>query len=431
MIKLALRWYLEKTYSLLSSARLAVVLIVLILIFLLIGILIPLWSFINYTLFIALMINVLLCMLKRFPGIRERVFIERLLSLEEFPYRKEILFLSGNDSHFKNALSFIKTRIKNKGYKIYQRENGFIAIKNLYSPYGTIIFHASFLLILVGTLVSMATRFTGTVILAEGQPFTGRMEEFYTASRDLSKDEIKFLHFLLEKITPSFDVKGKITGLKARLRMIKTGSFYDIAINRPAKSGPFKIHLKGFGYTPLWILKDKKGKEIDGAFVNLIVGGERVDSFNIPQKGYSVFVKFYPDYVEEKGNPGTRSWYPKNPWFYTIVKKDEDIKFEGLIPLGRYAKFDDLCLEFREVRFWGRFIITKDRGEGVIFFAFVSGISGLIFRLLFYRREIAGILTESGGKRVLLILGSSDYYSELFRKEFEEIVDLNDFEGVK
>lgn len=445
----------HKIYLFLSSARLAIVLTILILLFLLSGLLIPQRGFMSpvefeewrkkspsitgflestgllnvYShpvligLFILLLLNVFLCTVKRLRAIKERVAIKDTPAIDNFSLRREIFF--PQDTNIIQVLdnSPITNELRKRGFRIYKWQNSFRAVKNRTSLYGSIVFHISFLIMLLGAIISMWTRFTGIIILAEGQPFKGNTKEFYSIPGQM-QGGVLFPRFVLEKISPSFNDEGKLMGLNSKVRMLDSGEILNIGVNRPVKAGGFEIHIRNFGYTPLWILKDSRGSELDGAFVNLVVGGERVDSFRIPQGGYEVYVKFYPDFVEENGKPGTRSWYPKNPYFYITVKKGEERKFEGLLPLGKNALFDGLSLEFREVRYWGQFVIIRDEGKGIIFLSFIFSITGVAWRLLFYRREIAGIVKRTNDGSLLVMLGSSDLYSGLFYEEFESIVNL-------
>ncbi len=458
MDKGSLKRYPVFLFELISSARFAVLITTLIIFFLLFGLFIPQRPFMTFKeyeawkrssprsvevlealgllhvyshpfltiLFVLLLLSVLACTLKRLPEVRGRIS-SRKSSFLNGPQtlRMEIPHIS------ERVLERLRDYLRKKGFRLSDAEDGFMAVKNPYSCLGSILFHVSFLLIMTGAIISMRTRFTGTLILSEGQPFSGRMEQFYGASGVLTGDELSHLRLLLEKVSPSFDEAGNVIALSAQIRVLGKGKarVIEARVNRPAHSGPYEIHLKGFGYCPLWILMDAEGRELDGAYVNLVVGGDREDSFFIPDprskggEGYRVSVLFYPDFVDVDGHPSTRSFYPKNPYFYLRIIKDDRLRYQGMVPVGERISFDGFQLEFREVRYWVRLGIVKDSGKGIIFFSFLLGICGLAWRLLFYRKELL-VIVNGEKARDIILLGSSDLYTALFKREIEEFLNF-------
>jgi len=46
---------------------------------------------------------------------------------------------------------------------------------------------------------------------------------------------------------------------------------------------------------------------------------------------------------------------------------------------------------------------------------------GVIWRLIFYKREIIGAVREKDGERCLLVAGRSEYYKSLAEDEFDKL----------
>ena len=79
----------------------------------------------------------------------------------------------------------------------------------------------------------------------------------------------------------------------------------------------------------------------------------------------------------------------------------------------------------RDMPFWVRFYVVKQRGLAILYSGFALATIGVIWRLLFYRREIVGAVREQDGASCLVIAGRSEYYKSLAEDEFNKL-----FEGI-
>ncbi len=123
----------------------------------------------------------------------------------------------------------LSSRLYRKGYMIYCNNDSFTAIKNRFSPLLTIIFHLSFLIILLGGLVSFYTNFKGFVSLAEGEEFGGRFEII----RMPYVGDLPSLNFTIKEIHPVY-YRGEIP-VSLKVTIISDGEEYHAGINMPFK----------------------------------------------------------------------------------------------------------------------------------------------------------------------------------------------------
>ena len=318
---------------------------------------------------------------------------------------------------------FSKGGIREDVYSTKEKSLSFRAVKNRLAPFGSLIFHLSFIVFLIGGIISIKTKFVRNVILAEGQSLS---------SREIAEGKVRVpdLRMRVEKINPVYEGKSYLTDLSSRVKIYHDRKENDVTIkvNRPFTYKSMSILIKDFGITPLYILRDAKGKELDGAFVNLsVLGPGSEDHFPIAGTPYTAYVKFFPDYVLEEGEHSSRSHLPRNPAFQLEVKEGERIAFEGLIMRGEQASFDDFSLTFPRVRYWGRFTFIKDRGKSIIFAGFFIALIGLVWRLLFYRKEIVGLIAQHDKGSKLQVSWKSDLNPKLFAEEVKSL--LQDIRG--
>ena len=300
-------------------------------------------------------------------------------------------------------------------------ENGFFGVKNRYSPLAFAFFHLSFFLILLGGSISFYTTFIGYVDLANGETFMGELERYNRSpSPSLPKvGRIPQVAFTVTSITPQV-VKNTPTGISVKL-LDARGTTHDVGINTPYITDNTFFVFKHLGMAPLFVLKDLSGKDIEGAYFKLDVLQGRQDRFTLA--GYSFTTRFYPDYVLEKGVATTRTQEFKNPTFFIVVEHNGEKIGEGTITNNGVLEFNGHRLELQEMPFWVRFYVIKERGVSILYTGFIIACCAVIWRLLFFRREIVGAVREENGVRHLVVAAKSEFYKNLAEDEFTKLFD--------
>jgi hypothetical protein len=241
--------------------------------------------------------------------------------------------------------------------------------------------------------------------------------------------EIPKVAFTITSITPQV-VRNTPTGISVKL-MDARGKVHDVGINTPYKTDNTFFVFKHLGMAPLFVLKDSAGRDIEGAYFKLDVLQGRKDRFALA--GYEFTAHFYLDYVLEKGIPASRSQEFNNPTFSIVVERDGKKIGEGIIPKNGAMEFAGYRLEMKEMPFWIRFYVIKERGVSILYTGLVIACLAVVWRLLFYRREIVGAVREEGGERHLVVAARSEFYKSLaedeFTKLFNGIVGKKDDEG--
>ncbi len=308
-----------------------------------------------------------------------------------------------------------------RGYAVLGDEHGFFGVKNRYSPLAFVFFHLSFFLILLGGAISFYTTFIGYVDLAQGETFMGELERYSQAPPPaLPKvGGIPKVAFTITSVTPQV-VRNTPTGISVKL-MDAGGTVHDLGINTPYITDNTFFVFKHLGMAPLFVLKDASGKDIEGAFFKLDVLQGRQDRFKLG--GYEFITNFYPDYYLEKGTPATKSQEFKNPTFSIVIEQGGKKIGEGIVPKNGAMEFSGYRLEMQELPFWVRFYVIKERGVSILYAGFIIACCAVIWRLLFYRREIVGTVKDEDGERRIVIAAKSEFYKNLAEDEFAKLFD--------
>ena len=317
----------------------------------------------------------------------------------------------------------IIARFAKSGYAVIGDSTGFYGVKNRLSPIAFMLFHVSFFLILLGGLVSMYTEFIGYLDLTQGESFQGELNR-YNASPQPKMPQFGTppeAAFTVQSIVPH--VTGNTpTGIDVQL-VDSNGQTHKVDINRPYSTKHTSFVFKHLGVSPLFVLKDPSGKEIGGSYIKLDVLQMRRDGFSLG--GFTYTATFYPDFVMDQGKRATRSMEFNNPTFFLSVERAGQKIAEGLIKKGGVLEFQGYRLEMREMPFWVRFYVVKQRGLAILYTGFAIATIGVIWRLLFFRREILGAVREMDGVPSLVVAGRSEYYKSLAEDEFTKL-----FEGI-
>jgi cytochrome c biogenesis protein ResB len=378
--------------------------------------------------------SLLVVTINRIPVIMKKAFLTTAplsISLDTIKNNtwKHVLHAQGDaDSVFAGIRNFFE---KKRWYLIEGEEgNVFLALKNRLSPIGFLFFHVSFFLCLIGGLLIMYTRFSGKLVLTEGQAFHGDMKQFHkiTSEPGILK-ELPDIALYLEKVHPSYegDIPTDLTvelQVKSHSRSVKE----ILRINDPVKRGALSIMAETVGISPLFVLKDQSGRVVDSAFVSLKVLQGREDSFDLKLDGlYTFLVRFSPDYTLRQEVETTKSMDIRNPAFHLVIQKDFiHTIFEGTVKLGEPVTLDSHTIIFRDLRYWTELQIVREYGKVPLIAGFLSALLGLIMRLLFYQKRVRLAVEFDTGESVVYIDGKSEYFHYSFREEMERIVNQLD-----
>jgi hypothetical protein len=207
-------------------------------------------------------------------------------------------------------------------------------------------------LIISGLLVSYFTGFYVEVIITEGQGFYSGHDEY------LSIYKGKFarppeIGIKLEKLSPEFSKDSdEIKRLRGEFLYFRKGGGQTriVITNRmPRLVNGMMFMIKGFGYSPRFVLKSKGGKVLFSSFVYMRLFPEGNEDFFRLLSPHTYYLRYYPSRTDK-------------PFRLRIVR-NKDIVFNDDIRLSEEVPFDNGVISFEEVRKWTRLLIIRDWGK--------------------------------------------------------------------
>ncbi len=374
---------------------------------------------ITITLWLLFFLNLSLVLWQRWPLVKSRIAIsESKIADPEtaggYTFRKSYLLPSEVDGEG------IIAALRTSSYTVLGDAAGFYGVRNRLAPIAFMLFHLSFYLVLLGGLISVYTEFVGYIDLAQGESFQGELAR-YNAKPRIKMPAIGSapgVSFTIRSIEPQV-VRNTVTGISVKLADAD-GKIHEVGINTPYNTDYSSFVFKHLGVAPLFVLKDASGNEIQGAYFKLDVVKGRQDTFKL---GDFIFTAdFFTDYEFKDGAHTSKSMEFANPVFVVSVERDGKRFTEGVLAKNGSMEFAGYRLEMPEMPYWVRFYVIKQRGLSVLYAGFLLASIGIIWRLIFFKREIIGALREKDGERTLQIAGRSEYYKSLAEDEFDKLL---------
>ena len=365
------------------------------------------------TLWAFFFLNLALVMWQRIPLVKKRIALPEGRpgnpdTAPGYPFRASYQLPAGVDGPAVIGL------LTAKGFAVTGDDQGFCGVKNRLSPIAFGLFHISFFFILLGGMISVYTKFAGVLDLSAGETFQGEVRR-YKASPQLPKiGTPPRVAFTVKSINPML-TNGMPTGLKV-LMADSQGRECEADVNRPYKEDNSSFIVNTVGPSPLFVIQDKSGKEIDGAYMKLDVMGGKEDVFSLA--GYHFRVIFYPDYYIKEGKPASHSAEFKNPVFIITVEQQGKLITKGFVSKNDTLAFAEYQIALRELPYWVRFSVYKERGVSIIYVGFAIASLAVIWRFLFYRREVIGVVRKEDDVNILVVAGRSEFYKSLTEDEF-------------
>lgn len=304
--------------------------------------------------------------------------------------------------------------LQGHGYRVRRvGERTFHGVKHRSAPLGFVLFHLSFFLISAGGLALYATRYVASASLIEGQELRG--EDLHVLRLPLSGAPV-VQSFTVDRVDPRFE-DGQPVHLGAVVRFQGPGAAMErpARINGPARSGATAVFLQQAGLAPVLWLQDGRGFTVDRVAASM--GDRRGEATPVPLDGGRLTVLLEP--LPEGAPFPVRSELGATALPLRVLAGDE-VVFAGALRPGEGAALAGgrgrLVVE--ELRYWVGVQVIRERGGALLVAGFLLGVVGLVWRLLWYRREVALGWDDAA----VWLVGRSEYYSVHFRGELTTLL---------
>jgi len=190
------------------------------------------------------------------------------------------------------------------------------------------------------------------------------------------------------------------------------GGVQEARINHPARYGATIVLADSAGLAPVLWLQDARGFSLDRVAVVAATRSAQETVVSLADGSVDVVI----------GGVGSERSFPRRSELQNTalgfqVRRRGEVLFSGVLRPGERAVLGDGALVLEEIRYWVGLRVVSERGGFLLVSGFVLAISALVWRLLWYRREVAVVSRD--GK--LEVHGRCELYPTRFREELAAV----------
>jgi len=369
-----------------------------------------------------LLLSTILCTFQRFGQLR---------SGPSFPLEADSPSeesLADFEDHDGAVVEFVRAQLSKRGYRAKPLPPSAAVVhlvnKGNAGRWGSILFHLSFLILVVGALASVWTRSESSFVLTEGQTFRGHAGEFLSRSPAvLAWEGIDSLDLTLQRFVPEF---GELPTYTSELVFREAGAEVARREIRTFQSGAYggrTFYLEDHGFSPRFVVQAANGSVLFDGFVALAshVSETEVryeDVFAVPVAGLKIEGQLFPDAEQKAGHWRSLSPRPTRPVFLARIEQGGRPVFDGPISLGETVTLDGLQVDFAELRYWSGLQMVTDFGVPILYTGFLLGCFGLALRTFFSDEYLWLKQVESSSGTELILCGTAERDQALFAEKF-------------
>lgn len=420
----------------LSSVKLTLVLLILIVVTAIVGTIIPqesdnqiyvrlqlndVYHSYGYMTLLALFcINLCLCSIKNIPAMIKSLKISefKLTELSKLPFYKKIDLEAKDSGMFANSLVYSLTRKLFYKLKYSESNNHFYYFeRGRISRFGPMITHASIIVIVIGGIIVSMTEFKGNIRLPEGGVVDVPNSDFKVQAED----------FRVEFYPNSETPKDYVT----KLSVIDKGETVltkDVRVNHPLKYKGIKFLQSDYGFVNT--LGIKINKKVSGTSEAQSLGEFKIDegqTIDVSGTDLKVTLRSYvPDFViDEEGNVNNRSSEPRNPAILLELTDGKSLKERMWLflkfPGFQSSKQSDYMMEFMSIyppmKYYTGLQVRRNPGIEIVWIGSLMIICGLFLSFYTSHKRLWMRISSDSGKSILEIGGRSYKNKSSFDRE--------------
>lgn len=381
---------MKKLWSLITSLKLAIFLLVIIAVYSIIGTVLPqglasefylenystfgrvitvlqfddiYHSWIYVSLLTLFVINLAGCTFKILPGQVRRFDKDYYPSV-----RKDSENLYNDEVEIKSLVD----KLKRKRYKVFRDGNGYMMSKNRIGYLGSSITHLGIVIILVGSFFGGLFAFSGFFNLLPGDVrafndhgFAVRLDDFYMEFRDNKSIEQYYSEVTVVK--PSGDERQET-----------------MWVNKPMKVNGIDFYQTSYGWASRLVIKNKDGEILDMKYLR-----NNESHFFQSEHLTILLYGYYPDMVvTSAGEPLSMSEKEDNPHYAVVLYHFNDHAGSYITEPGQTIEYGDYLIEFEESRLYTGITFRRDFGYVFVVIGSFIMLLGLLVSFYLYPKFI-------------------------------------------
>lgn len=335
---------------------------------------------------------------------------------------------------FEEAIGRVSQELRQRGYRTELAwptgAPEIHGIKGGSGVWGSLLFHASILLVYVAVVLSIFASFSASLNLTEEQEFDARVDRYGTQKAGpWYSPPPQPLTFKLLKVDPDYAVKGELT-TAAIIEPTEAGKATRFSPKVPLYTGNGLRHAgltihqgKETGFAPLIQVWDPQGKTLIEGYMSLataLTPDKKTvfrDLFEVPDRDIRVEVELLPDAVYRDGAYSSVSEALNRPILHAVLLKQGKVVLEQHIIVGESAIANGYLFHFGGVRRWAQIDISSDPAPPLLLAGMLTGSIGLAMRLLWVRRRVVVSLRQENQSVVFDLTGSSEKFPSTFKED--------------
>lgn len=396
--------------------------------------------------YVLLLISLASCLIPRtralFRGLRQRP--QQLRDLEGMRHFAEGVVPAAPQDALDRSLRVLRKR----RFRVARTDPGLAAEKGGAREWGSLLFHWSLLLILVGAVYGKGFGFTGLATIVEGENWTETHAAYDLPPREgrfFSEDKHAGFRVRLEDFDATYRATGLPKDFVSRVQVSGSEGTQEIRVNHPLSVEGVKLYQQGYGWAPVIEIR-QDGRLLTSGPVVFITdtpndqrqpwrGAIKLPSLE-PQVGLEL--RLFPDPLS--GLAGAPMLEARDPFVsfdawrgdlrLTAAQSVFRLDKTGLQPwlsdglgLGETAELPGgLEITFRVMREYTQLLVSRDPGTGIMLAAAVLILLGLVPALYSSRRRVwvRAVPADGRGTR-LQVAGFALQRKAAFEDEFREI----------
>src|SRR5579864_2157073 len=272
----------------------------------------------------------------------------------------------------------------------------------------SIVFHASFFILLIGVLYGKAFGFVGNVAVVQGQTFVEARADYDNLSEGLFSTNHTGFQVKVDKFSASFWPSGQPRDFSSLVRIFDNGhqvQSANIQVNHYVDYKGVKIYQAGYGWAPTLKIQTPDGRVVeDGPTIfvgdpQLANGVIKAPSAGPGDQQLGATAIFLPDPQLSSTAIGPGTPQLRNPILlvrlyrgdlhlnqpqnvFSLDTSNMDLRWRGALTLGdSIVTPDGYRLSFTDLRPYTDLTINKDPGIPIVMAAFAIGLSALLISL--------------------------------------------------
>ena len=360
---------------------------------------------------VLLAVSILACSINRAPQLWQRAFRPRVHVVDSFfikaALRAEVTVPLPPAAAFER----VQTMLRRHRFRTIVDPKG--SGLNLYSdrfrfgPFGTVIAHVSFVLILMGVLLTAATGFKNNQFAA---PVGSRVEVGHGTG----------LAVEAQAFSDSYYLDGSPKDYASDLVLYKDGKRVarkTVRVNSPLRWGGIAFHQSFFGTAASMQVKDDTGKSLFDSGVPLVWtsddGKHSIGQFALPAKGLSVYVV---GAASGQVDPNIGAGQMQLEIYQS--GKDQPVSTQ-VVSQGKPATISGLTFTFaRELQFTG-LIVSQDPGALWVWIGSTLMVIGL-FLVFFFPHRRVWVRVRRSAEGAVVYLASPMRRDSRFESQFRQ-----------